>query len=62
MPFTPDAKKALELSLREALAAKSREILPEHLLLGLISGDVPAARLLADHGFDLATLRARLLA
>jgi ATP-dependent Clp protease ATP-binding subunit ClpA len=62
LPFTPDAKKTLELSLRQALAVKSREILPEHLLLGLIRAEGPGARLLADHGFDLAALRARLLA
>ena len=34
MPFTPGAKKALELSLREAIAAGDREIGPEHVLLG----------------------------
>src|SRR5207342_165590 len=36
IPFTPRAKKVLELSLREALALKDRHIGTEHLLLGLI--------------------------
>jgi ATP-dependent Clp protease ATP-binding subunit ClpA len=35
-PFTPAAKKALELSLREAIAAGDDFIGPEHLLLGLL--------------------------
>jgi ATP-dependent Clp protease ATP-binding subunit ClpA len=61
LPFTPDAKKALELSLREALALKSREILAGHLLLGLLRDrDVPAARLVRDHGFDLPDLCERI--
>jgi hypothetical protein len=37
-PFGPDAKKALELSLREALRLKDRHIGTEHLLLGLLRG------------------------
>lgn len=42
MPFTPAAKKALELSLREAVAHKDSEIGVEHLLKGLIRGaDAP---------------------
>jgi ATP-dependent Clp protease ATP-binding subunit ClpA len=36
IPFTPRAKKVLELSLREALALKSEYIDTEHILLGLI--------------------------
>src|ERR1700678_681794 len=36
IPFTPRAKKVLELSLREALALKSDYIDTEHILLGLI--------------------------
>ncbi len=35
-PFTPDAKKCLELGLREALADKSREITATHLLRGVL--------------------------
>jgi ATP-dependent Clp protease ATP-binding subunit ClpA len=59
LPFTPDAKKALELSLREALALKSREIRPGHLLLGLLRDEnAPAARVVREHGLDTAALRA----
>ena len=36
VPFTPGAKKALELALREAIAAGDKEIGDEHLLLGLL--------------------------
>jgi ATP-dependent Clp protease ATP-binding subunit ClpA len=38
-PFTPQAKKALELSLREAIAAGDKRIGPEHVLLGLLCDD-----------------------
>jgi ATP-dependent Clp protease ATP-binding subunit ClpA len=61
-PFTPRAKKALELSLREAVAAGDGFIGAEHLLLGLLrEGDGVAARILASRGVAreavLATLR-----
>ncbi len=36
LPFTRNAKKALELSLRESLALGHKHIGPEHILLGLI--------------------------
>jgi ATP-dependent Clp protease ATP-binding subunit ClpA len=50
-PFTPRAKKTLELSLREALAAGDSFIGAEHLLLGLVrEGDGVAARILAARG------------
>jgi ATP-dependent Clp protease ATP-binding subunit ClpC len=39
IPFTPRAKKSLELSLRESLQLGSRYIGTEHLLLGLIGQD-----------------------
>ena len=39
LPFTPEAKKALELSLREALRIKQSYIGTEHLLLGLLRRD-----------------------
>ncbi|MGA5821427.1 Clp protease N-terminal domain-containing protein [Kitasatospora sp. NPDC094028] len=56
--FTPRAKKALELSLREALRLKSGEIALGHLLLGLIrEGDGLGARVIADHGLDLPAVR-----
>jgi len=46
-PFTAGAKKALELSLREALARNDAAIRPEHLLLGLLrEGDGVAAQVL----------------
>ena len=47
IPFTPGAKKALELSLREALQFGHDYIGTEHLLLGLIrEGEGAAARCL----------------
>jgi ATP-dependent Clp protease ATP-binding subunit ClpA len=53
IPFTPRAKKVLELALREARALGHRYIGTEHILLGLArEGDGVAARILAD--FDLA--------
>ena len=39
IPFTPRAKKALELALREAVARSDRHIGAEHLLLGLLRDD-----------------------
>ncbi len=54
IPFTPRAKKVLELSLREALQLKHNYIGTEHILLGLIrEGEGMAARILADkHPLD----------
>ncbi len=58
LPFSPRAKKTLELSLREALRIKHKHIGTEHILLGLIrEGDGLAALVLADEGVDLAGLR-----
>jgi ATP-dependent Clp protease ATP-binding subunit ClpA len=58
IPFTPRAKKTLELSLREALAMKHNYIGTEHILLGLIrEGDGVAAQILREHG-DLPAIRA----
>jgi ATP-dependent Clp protease ATP-binding subunit ClpA len=49
IPFTPRAKKVLELSLREALQLKHNYIGPEHILLGLLrEGEGRAAQILAD--------------
>jgi hypothetical protein len=49
IPFTPRAKKVLELSLREALKEGDNYIGPEHILLGLIAeGEGVAARILMD--------------
>src|SRR4051794_32713717 len=36
IPFTPQSKKVLELSFREAISRGSQEIQPEHLLLGIL--------------------------
>jgi ATP-dependent Clp protease ATP-binding subunit ClpA len=58
VPLTPRAKKVLELSLREALAMKSRSISDGHIALGLIrDGEGPTMRLLADRGVDPGELR-----
>jgi ATP-dependent Clp protease ATP-binding subunit ClpC len=49
IPFTPRAKKVLELSLREALNNNYDYIGPEHVLLGLLrEGDGVGARILTD--------------
>jgi ATP-dependent Clp protease ATP-binding subunit ClpA len=62
IPFTPRAKKALELSLREALQLGHNYIGTEHILLGLIrEGEGVAALVLADLGADLASVRAKVL-
>ena len=53
MPFTPEAKKALELALREAIAAGDREIGAEHVLLGLLR-EGGASALLQGAGADPA--------
>ncbi|MFJ8045358.1 Clp protease N-terminal domain-containing protein [Kitasatospora sp. NPDC096147] len=60
-PFTPRAKKVLELSLREALRRKDKEIAVRHLLLGLLrEGGGLGVRVIADRGVDLPLLRAEL--
>ena len=56
--FSPRAKKALELSLREALRRGDNHIGAEHILLGLIrEGDGLAAKILTDAGLSLDELR-----
>ena len=58
IPFTPRAKKVLELSLREALQLGHNYIGTEHILLGLIrEGEGVAAQVLVDLGADLARVR-----
>lgn len=58
LPFSPPAKKALELSLREAIRLKQSCIGDVHLLLGLLrEGQGLAVRLLVGEGVDLAALR-----
>jgi ATP-dependent Clp protease ATP-binding subunit ClpA len=62
IPFTPSAKKVLELSLREALSLHHDYIGTEHLLLGLIrEREGLGARLLTESGIDLLSLRMRVL-
>jgi len=62
IPFTPRAKKVLELSLREALDSGDNYIGPEHILLGLLrEGEGVAARILMDFA-QLEEIRAAALA
>ena len=63
IPFTPRAKQALELSLREALALGHNHIGTEHLLLGLVRvTEGVAAQILLDLGHDAETIRNAVLA
>jgi ATP-dependent Clp protease ATP-binding subunit ClpA len=58
VPFSHEAKKVLELALREALAHKDNEIKCEHLVLGILrSGDKAAIALVTEHVYT-AQLRA----
>lgn len=59
IPFTPRAKKVLELSLRESLQLGHNYIGTEHILLGLIrEGDGVAAQVLKRLGIDFDATRA----
>lgn len=59
LPFSREAKKSLELALREALHLDDRHIGTEHLLLGLVrSGDRTVLDALAGLGVSPADLRA----
>jgi ATP-dependent Clp protease ATP-binding subunit ClpA len=61
IPFTPRAKKTLELALREALQLHHRYIGTEHILLGLIrEGGGVAAQMMREHG-DLLAIRIAVL-
>ena len=58
IPFTPQAKKALELALRESVHLGHDYIGTEHLLLGLVrEGEGPAAQVLEQRGIELNTVR-----
>ena len=59
-PWSADAKRALEHSLRQSLAAGDDEIRPEHLLLGILSAGDPVAQALESRGITAARLRATL--
>src|SRR5271167_1701948 len=61
-PFTPRAKKVLELSLREALQLGHSYIGTEHMLLGLVrEGDGVAAQVLVSLGADLGRVRQQVI-
>lgn len=63
VPFTPRAKKVLELSLREALSIGHNYIGTEHVLLGLArETEGVGARILLDHGADAEAIRDAVLA
>ena len=58
IPFTPQAKKALETAPREALSLVHDYIATEHILLGLLRDDEGVAvRILLDYDIDLLHLR-----
>jgi ATP-dependent Clp protease ATP-binding subunit ClpC len=62
IPFTPRAKKVLELSLREALQLGHNYIGTEHILLGLIrEGEGVAAQVLLNLGADLDKVRSAVI-
>lgn len=60
VPFTPRAKKVLELSLREALSLGHNWIGTEHILLGMArENEGVAARILLEFGADAEQIRSR---
>ncbi len=62
IPFTPRAKKVLELSLREALQLGHNYIGTEHMLLGLVrEGEGTAAQVLVSLGADLSRVRQQVI-
>src|SRR5919197_6104267 len=62
IPFTPRAKKVLELSLREALQLKHNYIGTEHILLGVLrEGEGVAAQVLVKLGARLDEVRQRVI-
>jgi hypothetical protein len=62
IPFTPRAKKVLELSLREAMQLGHNYIGTEHILLGLIrEGEGVAAQVLVNLGADLSRVRRQVI-
>ena len=63
IPFTPRAKKILELALREALQLRHNYIGTEHILLGIMrEGEGLGAQVIARHGIDFDELRKTVLA
>src|SRR5216683_414143 len=62
IPFTPRAKKVLELALREALQLGHNYIGTEHMLLGLVrEGEGVAAQVLVKLGADLSRVRQQVI-
>ncbi|MDT8909965.1 Clp protease N-terminal domain-containing protein [Amycolatopsis sp. PS_44_ISF1] len=57
IPFTGEAKKTLELSLREAVKLGDKHLGQEHMLLALVQQKGAVAELLAARGVDYAALR-----
>lgn len=61
IPFNRDAKKTLELALREAIWLHDRTICEHHLMLGILRAECAGRRLLARH-LDVTALRTTLIA
>jgi ATP-dependent Clp protease ATP-binding subunit ClpC len=62
IPFTPRAKRVLELSLREALSGGSNDIGTEHILLAIVAeNEGVAARILLDFDTDAEMIRREVL-
>jgi ATP-dependent Clp protease ATP-binding subunit ClpA len=63
IPFTPRAKKVLELSLREAIALKHNYIADGHIVLGLLrEGEGLAMKVIHDRGIDTDAVRREITA
>jgi ATP-dependent Clp protease ATP-binding subunit ClpA len=60
IPFTRDAKKSLELALREAIRLKQKRIHRGHLMLGILRAPSPGRGLLLREGVDIEALRTAL--
>lgn len=60
IPFTPDAKKSLELALREAIRLRQKKIDGAHLMLGILRADNPGRAVLVDAGVSTDALRTAL--
>ncbi|HUY71027.1 MAG TPA: Clp protease N-terminal domain-containing protein, partial [Gaiellaceae bacterium] len=62
IPFSPDAKRALELALRESIGMRCLGIDPGHLLIGIASeGEGLGAEILRTAGLDAVAIRRMLL-
>ena len=62
IPFTPRAKKVLELALKEALSLSHKYIGTEHVLLGLVrENEGVAARILLDFDADAEKIRGEVI-